>query len=90
MPEDVAFIAVTDDSGRNVARLVQQQEITLPICLDPESELKDAYRVSNIPAVFVIDASGKVRDHFVRLQSPETLREAILKAGAKPLASVAD
>ena len=82
--DDVVIIAVTDDDQKKVERFVQRHGVTLPVWLDSKAELRDAYRVSSIPALYVLDAEGKVREHFVGLQKPQTLREALQRLGVTP------
>ncbi len=82
--DDVVIIAVTDDDQKKVERFVQRHGVTLPVWLDSKAELRDAYRVSSIPALYILDAEGKVREHFVGLQKPQTLREALQRLGVAP------
>lgn len=79
--DDVVMVGITSDEARKVERFVQQHEVTLPIWLDARGEVRDAYRVQSIPALYILDGSGTVREHFVGLQTPETLREALRNLG---------
>ncbi len=82
--DDVVMVAVTDDAPAKVERFIQQHGLTLPVWLDARGEVRDAYRVSAIPALYILDAEGKVREHFVGEQKPETLREAMRRLGVAP------
>jgi peroxiredoxin len=79
--DDVVMVGVTSDDARKVARFVQRYEVTLPVWLDVRGEVRDAYRVESIPALYILDGTGTVREHFVGLQTPETLREALRNLG---------
>jgi len=61
----VKVIAVSIDEAQNIQKvkpLVDQNEWEFEVLLDPNSNFKRAMGVNMIPAVFVIDGSGKIVD----------------------------
>jgi peroxiredoxin len=60
---------------------IERSGYSFPILLDKEGVASDAYQVSAIPTLLVIDKAGKVSSHFVGLREESVLREAIAKAG---------
>lgn len=62
---------------------IERSGYTFPILLDKDGKASDAYQVSAIPTLLIIDKAGKISSHFVGLREESALREAIAKAGLK-------
>jgi peroxiredoxin len=58
---DFEILAVNIDSDREPAQAYATQEkLPFPVLLDPSEKAAEAYLVSGIPALYVIDKDGKV------------------------------
>jgi cytochrome c biogenesis protein CcmG/thiol:disulfide interchange protein DsbE len=79
---DVAFIGISEDEHASEAdAMVKRHGLPFPVVHDSGNVIAGRFRVSEMPATFVIDRNGKVSwvggtDH-----SSRDLREAILAAG---------
>ena len=82
--DDVVIVGVTSEPLMTVERFLETNPSTYPILLDPESRASSVYRVSALPALYVIDAEGVVREHFVGLQTEDTIRSALGRMGVEP------
>lgn len=81
----LAVLAVTDEDAPTVAAFVKKNNYgSLPVYRDPDRKMNELFGVNAIPTVAVIDRSGKLIAQFVGLQTPETLRAALTKAGLQP------
>lgn len=81
----LAVLAVTDEDAPTVAAFVKKNNYgSLPVYRDPGRKMNELFGVNAIPTVAVIDRSGKLVAQFVGLQTPETLRAALTKAGLQP------
>ncbi|GIW04864.1 MAG: hypothetical protein KatS3mg059_1484 [Thermomicrobiales bacterium] len=61
--QNVVVIGVNlRESNEAVSRLATETGASFPLLLDRQGTVTRAYRVSNLPATFAIDASGTVRD----------------------------
>jgi thiol-disulfide isomerase/thioredoxin len=49
------------ESAASAARFVQKLHVKLPVLLDPEKRIAEAWRVKGLPMTFLIDAKGKIR-----------------------------
>ena len=60
--DGLVILAVSVDEGSKgrVEKYKQIFELSFPILLDPESEVNDLYKVSNMPTSFLIDAEGQI------------------------------
>jgi peroxiredoxin len=60
--EGLVILAVSIDEGSKgrVEKYKQIFELSFPILLDPESEINDLYKVSNMPTSFLIDGEGQI------------------------------
>jgi thiol-disulfide isomerase/thioredoxin len=79
----LAVLAVSNEQKSVVGPFVAQNYPGLPAFLDASGKANRAYGVEAIPTVAVIDRSGRLSAYMVGLQSPETIREALNKAGLK-------
>ena len=63
--DKAAILAITPASGESGMRnLVTQANYSFPVMLD-QGAAAGAYNIRYVPAVFVIDAGGKLVDQFV-------------------------
>ena len=62
-PEDkIVFYAVNRfESEETIQAFIDEEQLTLPVALDPENKIAGAFQVSAIPHLVVIDAEGIVR-----------------------------
>ena len=51
---------VNEGLKATVRKYQQIFELSFPILLDPESEVNDLYKVSNMPTSFLIDGEGQI------------------------------
>ena len=60
--DGLVILAVSIDEGSKgrVEKYKQIFELSFPILLDPESEVNDLYKVSNMPTSFLIDGEGQI------------------------------
>jgi len=61
-----ALLAVSVDAHRDEVKVFRDRlELTLPILLDPEKKVANAYQAFRFPETILIDAQGKVAGHFI-------------------------
>ena len=60
--QGLVILAVSIDEGSKgrIEKYKQIFELSFPILLDPESEVNDLYKVSNMPTTVLIDADGQI------------------------------
>jgi len=60
--QGLVILAVSIDEGSKgrIEKYKQIFELSFPILLDPESEVNDLYKVSNMPTSFLIDTGGQI------------------------------
>ncbi len=65
--QGLVVVAVSVDEGykKRIKTFLKLYDLSFPILLDPESEVSDLYKVSGIPASFLIDRNGKVISRIV-------------------------
>ncbi len=62
--DDVTFLGISQDDAKATAGFAKQYGITFPIALDEKEKgyaASNAYGLTNVPTIFLIDADGKVR-----------------------------
>ncbi len=69
-------VAIWDDSG-NVARHIEEYNLTYPNILDDRGGIAIDYGVAGIPEKFFIDSQGMLVGKFVGPTDPEALRSAL-------------
>lgn len=79
----VLGIDVLEDSAK-VADFGRQQGVNYPLLLDTTGDVKDGYRVSNLPATFFIDSEGMIQDVVLGEVKEQQLREILGRLGAAP------
>ncbi len=66
--QDFVVIAIsTDDSGSEgrIASFVKRLNLGFPVLLDPQGEVSAIYKVSSLPASYLIDRNGKIAGRVV-------------------------
>jgi peroxiredoxin len=61
MPDVVVLGVSEDDDATGAGRMVERHGLTFPVVLDDEHALAGRFRVTDIPATFVVDAQGVIR-----------------------------
>lgn len=75
---DVAFVGISEDDRVSTANeLVARYQLTFPIVHDRGQALAGRFRVGELPATFVADATGTVRWVGGPAQTEDDLRRAI-------------
>lgn len=72
-------VAISNDEGskKRIETFSKLLDLSFPILLDPEGEVNELYKVSNMPTSFLLDRNGKIisrivgRDDWV---SPEAIK----------------
>jgi peroxiredoxin len=73
----VAAVSVDEGSQKRVETFTKLLDLSFPVLLDPESEVNDLYKVSNMPTSFLIDGNGKIISRIVGTEdwsSPEAIQ----------------
>jgi len=65
--KDLLVVAISIDEGAKsqVASFIKRLKLGFPILLDPEGKVSDLYKVSGLPASYLIDRDGKLISHIV-------------------------
>lgn len=82
---DVAFIGIAvDEYQKDVAEMIKTYNLTFPIVHDRGNVLAGRFRVTQLPATFVADASGQIRWVSIESSNEGDLEAAIdwVRAGA--------
>jgi len=60
-------VGISNDEGskKRVETFTKILDLSFPILLDPEGEVNDLYKVSNMPTSFLIDRNGKIISRIV-------------------------
>jgi len=77
----LSVLAISDEKKGTVEEFVKKNHPGLPTYLDNGGKLNKAYKIEAIPTVAIIDKSGRLSSWFVGLQSSDTIRAALKKAG---------
>jgi cytochrome c biogenesis protein CcmG, thiol:disulfide interchange protein DsbE len=70
----VVAVSVDDGSKKRVETFTKLLDLSFPVLLDPESEVSDLYKVSDMPTSFLIDRNGNIISRIVGTEewsSPE-------------------
>ena len=73
----IAAVSVDEGSRGRIETFSKLLDLSFPILLDPESEVSDLYKVSNMPTSFIIDRNGKIISRIVGTEewaSPEAVQ----------------
>jgi len=62
---DVQFVVVASDKGDDTPEkfraFAQRKHLTLPLAFDPEGKAHDSFGVTGVPAIVILDRTGRVR-----------------------------
>jgi peroxiredoxin len=61
----VVAVSIDDGSKKRIETFTRLLDLSFPVLLDPESEVNDLYKVSNMPTSFLIDRDGKIISRIV-------------------------
>ncbi len=61
----VVAVSVDEGSRGRIETFSKLLDLSFPILLDPESNVSDLYKVSNMPTSFLIDRDGKIISRIV-------------------------
>ncbi len=78
--ENLLVVGVTTEKIETVKEFFKDDPSPYPILLDQEGKAVEKYEVANWPTLFILDANGKILDHFVGYQEESVIRKAIEKA----------
>lgn len=62
--DDVTFLGISQDDAKATAKFAKEYGITFPMALDQKEKgypASNAYGLTNVPAIFLIDPEGAVR-----------------------------
>ncbi len=61
--DGVTFLGISQDDGRGTTKFAKEYGITFPILIDDEDGyvVSNAYGLTNVPTVFLIDTDGTVK-----------------------------
>jgi len=75
---DFEFVAISIDDDRESAEIyAQKAKLPFPVLLDLRHEAADAYSVEAIPATFIVDKDGKVKQTQTGLDETMEIKLAI-------------
>ena len=82
---DVVFVGVSLDGDADAAlRQVARHRLTFPVIHDPANTLAGRFRVTELPATFVVDGAGRVAWASGIGQSEDALARAVDAIHARP------
>ncbi len=79
--DGIAFFGASNEEKSKVTKFLTKNEYNFPIVLVAAADARNKYKVTSIPAGFVIDAEGIIRAHMIGTQNEAQLRAAFAKAG---------
>ncbi len=79
--DGIAFFGASNEEKGTVTGFLKKNEYSFPIVLVKAEDARGLFKVTSIPAGFVIDAEGVIRAHMIGTQSEAQLRAAFAKAG---------
>jgi len=77
----LAVLAISDEDSKTVEPFLKQNSYSFPTYLDAKGAAGKIYKVEAIPTVVIITREGRLSAYMVGLQSPETIRAELKKAG---------
>ncbi len=77
----VVFLGASSEAAETIQGFLAKNGYSFPIVMVKQEDAQKKYKVSSIPAGFVIDREGVIRAHLIGAQSEEQLRKALAKAG---------
>ena len=83
-PDKLVVIGVNlQESRENAEAFVKKLDITFPILLDPNAQVKDMYNVFTQPVTYFIDSNGKIVDKKFGPLTSEEINEKLAKMNIK-------
>ena len=79
--DGIVFFGASNEEKSTVTKYLSKNEYSFPIVLVAAADARNLFKVSSIPAGFVIDAEGIIRAHMIGTQSEGQLRAAFAKGG---------
>ncbi len=79
--DGLAFFGASNEEKNTVTKFLSANDYSFPIVLVAAADARNLFKVTSIPAGFVIDADGIIRAHMIGTQSENQLRAAFAKAG---------
>jgi thiol-disulfide isomerase/thioredoxin/outer membrane lipoprotein-sorting protein len=80
---EVIFIGASNEDQKTIENWLQKNPYTFKMVMVKPEDAQSKYKVTSIPAGFVIDREGIIRAHMIGAQSEMQLRTALGKAGIK-------
>jgi len=79
----LVVLGINKEPAEVAQKFLAENGFPLRSLVDAEGTVNRAYQVVAIPTVVIINREGVIAAHFVGVQSAETLRDALTKAGIK-------
>jgi thiol-disulfide isomerase/thioredoxin len=83
-PDKLVVLAVNNGEREvDVEAFIREQDLTLPVLLDPDAAVSDLYRVRGFPTTMFIDRDGKIRYQHIGILSEDRLVAYLSELGIK-------
>jgi peroxiredoxin len=76
MGDRLQVVGIGSEAAAKVQAFAERHGVTYPLLVD-DGSAAEAYRVEGLPAIFLLDAEGVVREQFAGYQDYETIRQAV-------------
>ena len=78
---DLTILSIAINQDRNTVKpVVEQNGLTFPVLLDPESQVARQYQIRGIPTTFFIDRDGIIQDIKIGPMSEEQIEQYVRMA----------
>ena len=85
----MVFLAVDfKETAAQAKAFIEEQKLTLPVLLDRQGDVAQAYRVTGLPVTYFIDADGVVKGVTIGLVTHDDLLKKLSQVGVEVPASV--
>ena len=78
---DVVFLGASSEPKVTIKAFLAKNPYNFKIVMVKQEDAQKKFKVSNIPAGFVIDREGVIRAHLIGAQNESQLRKALARAG---------
>lgn len=78
---DVVFLGASSEPKATIEAFLGKNPYSFKILMVKQEDAQKKFKVTNIPAGFVIDRQGVIRAHLIGAQTEDQLRQALAKAG---------
>jgi len=75
-PKEVVLLLVSDEDAATTGGYLKKQRLDATALRDEKGDVFDAYGVTGLPSLFVIDGDGRVRDGYLGYRSGQKERVA--------------